>query len=159
MSTARPRPVKGIFRKFAHECEELTTEIVTIVGVSLSTLLPIAFTIYSLFKLGELVMSVAANPAHPVEADSLHMLGDVIDAIMPKVIHTIFEFSYEATHTSHDWRATKLKISEYLRLAKIERRRLKYLWRAVRKAAAHLVHVLLRFARLKVRRAGLIKSL
>ena len=57
MSTNYPAP-KGVFRKFAHACEALTTEIVTIVGVSLSTLLPITFTAYSLTKLVEVVVSV-----------------------------------------------------------------------------------------------------
>lgn len=150
MNTTRPQPVTGVFRKFAHACETLTTEMVVIATVSLRTATPIAFTGYSLIKLVEVLIGLAANPAHAAE------LGDIIDAVMPKIVHSLFELAYEAVHTDHDWRTTRLKFTEYRRLAKVERRRLKYMWRSVCNAAIHAVKVLRRFMRMKSRRIGLL---
>jgi hypothetical protein len=146
-----PKP-KGVVMKLAYPCLELATEVVTIVVVSLDAVLPIAVTSFTISKLINVVTSVVVGTAHASTPDALQITSGLVDAIMPRLTYYImFEMWYESSHVRHDWRATRLKLSSFVRKARIEPRRLKYKWRRIRQAARHLVRVLYRYLRRKAR--------
>lgn len=153
MRTKSPMPKpKGVVMKLAYPCLDLATECVTIVVVSLDTVLPIAVTSFTIWKLIGVVASVVVGTAHASTPDVLQITSGLVDAIMPRLTYYVmFEMWYEGSHARHDWRTSRLKISSFVRKARIEPRRLKYKWRRIRQAARHLVRVLYRYLRRKAR--------